>query len=79
MNLGNPDEISILELAETVLRLTGSDSPLEFRPVPQDDPTTRHPDITKAAALLGWAPVIPLGEGLARTITWQRSLSAIQV
>jgi dTDP-glucose 4,6-dehydratase len=78
VNLGNRNEISILELAETVLRLTGSDSPLEFRPVPQDDPTTRHPDITKAAALLNWAPVIPIAEGLARTITWQRSLSAIQ-
>ena len=48
MNLGNPSEISILELAETILRLTGSDSPLEFRPAPQDDPTTRQPDIGKA-------------------------------
>jgi dTDP-glucose 4,6-dehydratase len=79
VNLGNPNEISILELAETVLRLTGSDSPLEFRPAPQDDPPTRHPDIAKAEALLGWAPVIPLADGLARTITWQRSLAAIQV
>ena len=50
MNLGNPNEISILELAQTILSLTGSTSTLEFRPAPQDDPTTRRPDITKAAA-----------------------------
>ena len=47
--------------------------------MPQDDPTTRHPDITKAAALLGWAPRITLADGLGRTITWQRSLATIQV
>ena len=70
--------ITVLELAEIILRLTGSGSPLEFRPAPQDDPVTRRPDIAKAAALLGWAPVVPLTDGLARTITWQRSLSAIQ-
>jgi dTDP-glucose 4,6-dehydratase len=77
INLGNPNEISILELAETVLSLTGSNSPLGFRPVPQDDPTTRRPDITKAAALLGWSPAVPLADGLSRTITWQRSLAAV--
>jgi dTDP-glucose 4,6-dehydratase len=79
VNLGNPNEITVLELAEIILRLTGSGSPLEFRPAPQDDPVTRRPDIAKAAALLGWAPVVPLTDGLARTITWQRSLAAIQV
>jgi dTDP-glucose 4,6-dehydratase len=79
VNLGNPNEISILELAETILRLTGSDSPLDFRPAPQDDPTTRRPDITKAAALLGWAPMTSLTDGLEHTITWQRSLSVIHV
>ena len=77
INLGNPNEISILELAETVLSLTGSNSPLGFRPIPQDDPTTRRPDITKAAALLGWSPTVPLADGLSRTITWQRSLAAV--
>jgi dTDP-glucose 4,6-dehydratase len=77
INLGNPSEISILELAETVLSLTGSNSPLGFRPVPQDDPTTRRPDITKAAALLGWSPTVPLADGLSRTITLQRSLAAV--
>lgn len=79
VNLGNPNEISILELAETILRLTGSQSSLDFRPAPQDDPATRRPDIAKAAALLGWSPRVPLADGLARTITWQRSLSPIQV
>lgn len=77
INLGNPNEISILELAENVLSLTGSNSPLGFRPVPQDDPTTRRPDITKAAALLGWSPTVPLADGLSRTITWHRSLAAV--
>jgi dTDP-glucose 4,6-dehydratase len=75
INLGNPNEISILDLAETVLGLTGSGSPLEFRPAPQDDPTTRRPDITKAAALLGWAPTVRLSDGLAHTIAWQRKLA----
>jgi dTDP-glucose 4,6-dehydratase len=78
VNLGNPNEISVLDLAETVLRLTGSNSPLGFRPVPQDDPTTRRPDISKAAALLGWSPTVPLADGLIRTITWQRTLTAVQ-
>ena len=75
VNLGNPNEISIIELARIILSLTGSASVLEFRPAPQDDPTTRRPDIAKAVALLGWAPTVPLAEGLMRTIAWQRSLS----
>jgi dTDP-glucose 4,6-dehydratase len=79
VNLGNPNEISILELAETVLALTGSESPLDYRPAPQDDPATRRPDIAKAAALLGWAPAVHLTDGLARTIAWQRSLVTAQV
>jgi nucleoside-diphosphate-sugar epimerase len=76
VNLGNPHEVSITELAETILVLTGSDSPLEFRPAPQDDPATRCPDIAKATALLGWVPTVRLAEGLIRTIAWQQSLSA---
>jgi dTDP-glucose 4,6-dehydratase len=79
VNLGNPNEISILELAHTILVLTGSNSVLEFRPAPQDDPSTRRPDITRAGALLGWAPTVPLAEGLAQTIAWQRSLPAADV
>ena len=79
VNLGNPTEITILELAETVLALTGAQSPLDYRPAPQDDPATRRPDIAKAAALLDWAPTVPLADGLARTIEWQRSLATILV
>jgi dTDP-glucose 4,6-dehydratase len=79
VNLGNPNEISILELAHTILSLTGSNSTLEFRPAPQDDPTTRQPDITRAGALLGWAPTVSLSEGLTRTIAWQRSLATAHV
>jgi len=77
INLGNPNEICILELAETVLSLTGSDSPLDFRPAPEDDPTMRRPDIARAAELLDWAPQVTLANGLAQTITWQRGLSAV--
>jgi len=76
INLGNPNEISVLELAHTVLRLTGSDSSLEFRPAPEDDPNTRQPDITRAKALLDWSPTVSLAEGLERTIAWQQSLKA---
>ena len=76
VNLGNPDEITILSLAETILGLTGSDSPLRYRPAPQDDPATRQPDISKAAALLGWTPAVTLADGLARTIAWQQTRTA---
>ncbi len=68
INLGNPGEFTIRHLAEEVLRLTGSCSTLEFRPLPQDDPRQRRPDIGKARALLGWEPGVPLEAGLLRTI-----------
>lgn len=70
VNLGNPDEFTILELAEIVLELTGSKSALAYKPLPTDDPKQRRPDITRAGELLGWKPFIPLREGLARTITF---------
>ena len=70
VNLGNPHEITVLECARLILRLTRSASPIVFRPLPQDDPTRRCPDITRARTLLGWEPVVPLDEGLARTIEW---------
>jgi dTDP-glucose 4,6-dehydratase len=79
VNLGNPNEITVRELAETILRQTGSGSPLEFRTAMVDDPATRRPNIARAAALLAWSPVVPLADGLARTIAWQRSLAASQV
>ncbi|GAA0598869.1 SDR family oxidoreductase [Craurococcus roseus] len=73
LNLGNPAEFTIRELAELVLRLTDSRSRLEFRPLPSDDPRQRCPDIRRATGLLdGWVPVTPLEEGLARTIAYFR-------
>ena len=75
VNLGNPAEFTMLELAETVLRLTGSRSRLVFRPLPADDPRQRRPVIDRASALLkGWSPATPLEAGLARTIAHFRSV-----
>ena len=70
INLGNPEEITIRELAETVLELTGSRSQIVFRPLPADDPVQRCPDITKARETLSWVPTVPLREGLTRTIAY---------
>lgn len=70
INLGNPGEFTILELAEQVKRLVGSSSDLVFRPLPQDDPKQRRPDITRAQELLGWQPQIHLQEGLSLTIPY---------
>ena len=70
VNVGNPVEITIRELAEMVLRLTGSRSQLVFRPLPHDDPMQRCPDITMARALLGWEPRVQLEQGLSRTIEY---------
>ena len=74
MNLGNPHEITIRELAETVVRLTGSRSQLVFKPLPQDDPTRRCPDITFAKKTLDWFPTVPLEAGLDRTIAYFKGL-----
>jgi UDP-glucuronate decarboxylase len=70
VNLGNPFEISIVELAQLIISLIGSRSKLEFRPLPQDDPRQRCPDITRAEQLLHWSPKVPLKEGLNRTIAY---------
>lgn len=70
VNLGNPHEIPVRELAERVVRLTGSKSTIEFRPLPQDDPTQRCPDITLARTLLHWEPAVGLEDGLQRTIAY---------
>ncbi len=78
VNLGNPSEFTILELAENVVRLTGSASRIVFRPLPQDDPTQRRPDITKARRLLSWHPRVPLAEGLAKTIAYFREVLSSQ-
>jgi len=68
VNIGNPGEFTILELAETVIRLTGSTSQIVYEALPVDDPQVRQPDITRARQLLGWEPEIALEEGLRRTL-----------
>lgn len=70
VNLGNPGEFSIRELAETVITMTGSRSRMAFKPLPQDDPMQRKPDISAASRVLGWTPAIMLNEGLTRTIDY---------
>ena len=70
VNIGNPHEISLLELAETIKRLAGSKSKIVFRPLPEDDPKVRRPDITRAKKILKWHPKVDLEEGLKRTITY---------
>ncbi|MGO9012521.1 MAG: UDP-glucuronic acid decarboxylase family protein [Bryobacteraceae bacterium] len=72
VNLGNPREMTILEFAEQIRRLTGSHSPIEFRPLPEDDPKQRCPDIGKARAALGWEPRVTLEEGLRLTVEYFR-------
>ncbi|MFN4073901.1 MAG: UDP-glucuronic acid decarboxylase family protein [Thermus sp.] len=70
VNLGNPEEYRVLDLACLVKELTGSSSPIVFQPLPEDDPRQRRPDITLAKQLLGWEPKVPVREGLQRTIRW---------
>jgi UDP-glucuronate decarboxylase len=70
INLGNPGEFTMRELAELVLELTGSNSKLEFRPLPADDPRQRKPDISQAQEKLGWQPTVPLKDGLVKTIEY---------
>lgn len=74
VNLGNPDEKTMLEFAEIIKKLTGSASTVEFHPLPQDDPRRRKPDISKAKRALGWGPVVPLEEGLRKTIEYFSAL-----
>jgi UDP-glucuronate decarboxylase len=75
VNLGNPTEFTIRELAEQVIDMTGSQSKLEFRPLPQDDPVQRQPDIALAKGRLGWEPRVQLREGLEQTIDYFRTLA----
>jgi UDP-glucuronate decarboxylase len=72
INIGNPGEFTILELAETILRMVGGSSRLELKPLPQDDPKQRKPDITQARETLGWEPKVNLEEGLEKTIDYFR-------
>jgi dTDP-glucose 4,6-dehydratase len=72
VNIGNPQEMTIEEIARTIIRLTGSSSQLVYRPLPEDDPKVRQPDITRARTLLGWEPKVPLEEGLTKTLDYFR-------
>jgi dTDP-glucose 4,6-dehydratase len=73
VNLGNAEEFTVAEFAQLVLRLTGSDSPVEHLPLPVDDPTRRCPVITRASQVLGWQPQVTVEDGVRRTIEWFRS------
>jgi len=73
VNLGNPQEMTLLELAKRIIRLTGSRSEIVFRPLPVDDPKVRQPDITRARTLLGWEPRVDTDEGLKLTAEWFRA------
>ncbi len=74
VNIGNPNEMTILEFARLILKLTGSRSRIEYRPLPQDDPKTRRPEITRAREVLGWEPRVPVEVGLKKTIDWYKTL-----
>jgi dTDP-glucose 4,6-dehydratase len=76
VNIGNPTEMTILEFARLILRLTGSESRIEYRPLPEDDPKTRRPDITRAREVLGWEPGVAVEDGLRWTIEWYRKAGA---
>jgi nucleoside-diphosphate-sugar epimerase len=73
VNIGNPNEFTMLELAQVVLEVVGGSSELVHEPLPQDDPTQRRPDITRARELLGWEPIVQLGDGVTRTVAWFRA------
>ena len=73
VNIGNPHEMTIEEIARAIIRLTGSASRIVYRPLPEDDPKVRQPDITRARTLLGWEPKVPLEEGLTRTLEYFRT------
>ncbi len=70
VNIGNPAEMSVKEFAEEVIKLVGSKSKIIYKPLPQDDPKVRQPDITKSKQVLGWTPSVPLAEGLAKTLDY---------
>jgi dTDP-glucose 4,6-dehydratase len=73
VNIGNPQEMTIEDIARTIIRLTGSKSKLVYRPLPEDDPKVRQPDITRARTLLGWEPKVSLEEGLTKTLEYFRT------
>ncbi|TQN37862.1 dTDP-glucose 4,6-dehydratase [Blastococcus colisei] len=81
VNIGNPDELSMLQLAERIVQMTGSSSPISYIDLPVDDPKVRRPDTTRAEQLLDWRPAVPSDEGLRRTVDWfaaQRDSAALR-
>jgi dTDP-glucose 4,6-dehydratase len=76
VNIGNPRELTVLEIAKLVLKLTGSSSPITHHPLPVDDPKVRRPNIQRAQVLLGWEPKVPLEDALLRTIEYFRKVLA---
>ncbi len=79
VNIGNPVEMTIKQIAETIIQMTGSKSKIVYRPLPTDDPKQRRPDITRARTLLGWEPKVQLNEGLVKTIEYFRTKVGGQV
>jgi dTDP-glucose 4,6-dehydratase len=77
VNIGNPREMTVLEFAQKILAITGSQVPIDFRPLPTDDPKVRQPDITLAKKTLGWEPQVPFEEGIVTTIAYFRDFLAI--
>ena len=75
INIGNPNEFTMTELAELVSEIVGSSAGVEYRPLPADDPTQRQPDISLARSTLGWQPTIELREGLGATVEYFRTLT----
>jgi dTDP-glucose 4,6-dehydratase len=70
VNIGNPREMTLEDLARAIIRMTASTSSIVYRPLPEDDPKVRQPDITRAKAILGWEPRVPVREGLVKTVEW---------
>lgn len=77
VNIGNPNEMTIKQLAEAIIRITGSRSEITYNPLPVDDPKIRQPNIDKAKSILGWEPQVTLEDGLAKTIDWFRQLKEL--
>ena len=73
VNIGNPREMTIEEIAQTIINMTGATSKIVYRPLPTDDPKVRQPDIARARALLKWEPTVPLEQGLVKTIEYFRT------
>ncbi|MEO1487795.1 MAG: SDR family NAD-dependent epimerase/dehydratase, partial [Bacteroidota bacterium] len=75
MNIGNPNEITIKQFAEEIIKLTGTDQKIIYKPLPKDDPMQRQPDITKAREILGWEPQVGRAEGMRRTFDYFKTLT----